>query len=70
MTQTANIIHDISRLPVSQRMLIVEYIIRSIRHEEQQPLEKAAERLYKDYLNDKELTVFTQLDCEDFYETR
>ena len=70
MIQTTDIMHNISRLPVSQRMLIVEYIIRSIRYEEQQPLEKAAERLYKDYLNDKELTVFTQLDCEDFYETR
>ena len=70
MIQTTDIMQNISRLPVSQRMLIVEYIIRSIRYEEQQPLEKAAERLYKDYLNDKELTVFTQLDCEDFYETR
>jgi len=70
MMQAADIMHDISRLPVSQRMLIVEYIIRSIRHEEQQSLEKAAERLYTDYLNDKELTIFTQLDCENFYETR
>jgi len=70
MIQTTDIIHDIIRLPVSQRMLIVEQVIRSIRHEEQQPLEKAAESLYEDYCNDKELTVFTQLDCEDFYETR
>ena len=68
--QAADIMHDISRLPVSQRMLIVEYIIRSIRQEEQQSLEKAAERLYTDYLNDKELTIFTQLDCENFYEAR
>jgi len=51
-------------------MLIVEQVIRSIRHEERQPLEKAAESLYADYCNDKELTVFTQLDCEGFYETR
>jgi len=51
-------------------MLLVEYIIRSIRHEEQPPLKKAAELLYENYLNDKELTIFTQLDCEDFYETR
>jgi len=32
--------------------------------------EKAVELLYEDYLTDKELTVFTQLDCENFYETR
>jgi len=70
MTQAADIMHDISSLPKSQRMLLVEYIIRSIRHEEQTPLKKAAESLYEDYLNDRELTIFTQLDCEEFYETR
>ena len=68
--QTTDIIHDVSRLPISQRMLIVERIIRSIRHDEQKPLKKAADLLYADYLNDKELTIFTKLDCEDFYETR
>jgi len=70
MIQAADIMSDISSLPKSQRMLLVEYIIRSIRHEEQPPLKKAAECLYEDYLNDQELTIFTQLDCEDFYETR
>jgi len=70
MIQATDIMHNISRLPVSQRMLIVENIVRSIRHEEQQSLEKAADFLYADYFNDKELTIFTQLDCEDFYETR
>ena len=70
MVQETDIMYNINRLPVSQRMLIVEYIMRSIRHEEQQSLEKAVECLYADYLNDKELTVFTQIDCEDFYETR
>jgi len=68
--QAADIMHNISSLSKSQRMLLVEYIIRSIRYEEQTSLNKAADFLYKDYLNDKELTVFTQLDCEDFYETR
>ena len=68
--QAADIMHDISRLSISQRMLIVKHIIRSIRHDEQKPLKKAAEHLYTDYLNDKELTIFTKLDCEDFYETR
>jgi hypothetical protein len=52
-------------------MIIVEHIIRSIRHIEQdRTLEIAAERLYDDYKNDKELTIFTQLDGEDFYEPR
>jgi len=33
-------------------------------------LEEAAELLYEDYKNDKNLTVFTQLDGENFYEAK
>jgi hypothetical protein len=46
-------------------MFIVEQIIRSIRlNNQERTLEVAADRLYADYKNDKELTVFTQLDKE------
>ena len=69
--ETATIIQEIDNLPAYKRMLIVEQIIRSIRLNNQKGiLEMAADRLYDDYKNDKELTVFTQLDCEDFYEPR
>ena len=68
--ETMNIMRNIGRLPVSQQMLIAEHIIHSIRREDQSPMKKAVELLHKDYLTDKDLTVFTQLDCEDFYETR
>ena len=68
--ETTDIIRDISRLPILQRMLVVEYIVRSMRLDEQQPLEKSATRLYSDYLNDRSLTQLTQLDIEHFYETR
>jgi len=67
---TLEIIHNINRLPLPQQMLIVEQIIHSIRKRELPSLEMAAERLYADYMTDENLTVFTQLDCEDFYETR
>ena len=33
-------------------------------------LERAVNVLYNDYINDKELTEFTCLDCEEFYEPR
>jgi DNA-damage-inducible protein J len=33
-------------------------------------LEEAADLLYNDYANDKELTFLTALDCEDFYEAK
>jgi len=68
--ETTDIIREISRLPVSQRLLIVENIVRSLRLEKEQPLEKAPSKIYSDYLTHKDLTVFTQLDCEQFYETR
>jgi hypothetical protein len=65
------IIHEIDSLPAYKRMFIVEQIIRSIRLKNQElSLETAADRLYIDYRDDKELTAFTQLDCEDFYEPR
>jgi len=69
--ETATIIQEIDNLPAFKRMFIVEQVIRSIRLNNQElTLEMAAERLYDDYKNDKELTIFTQLDCEDFYEPR
>ena len=70
--ETLDIIRNITRLPTSQQMLIAERIIHSIRQKEKEQLSMkvAAEHLYADYMTDENLTVFTQLDCEDFYETR
>jgi hypothetical protein len=69
--ETSAIIHEIDNLPADKRMFIVEQIIRSIRlNNQDKALEMAADRLYSDYKDDKELTIFTQLDCEDFYEPR
>ena len=61
----------IKKLPVGKRMLIVEKTLRTIREiETQKEMKRAADLLFADYKNDKELTVFTQLDHENFYETR
>jgi hypothetical protein len=68
--ETLEIIRRVNRLPLSQQMLIAERIIHSVRKREQPSLETAAKRLYADYVTDENLTAFTQLDCEDFYETR
>jgi len=68
--ETITIIHEIQRLPFAKQIYIVEWIIKSIRQREtKSQMEIAAEKLYEDYLNDKELTVFTNLDFENFYET-
>jgi len=64
------IVSNINRLSLQQQMLVAERILYSMRQRGQSSLEKAAEHLYDDYVTDENLTVFTQLDCEDFYEAR
>jgi hypothetical protein len=68
--ETLEIIRNVNRLPLSQQMLIAERIIHSIRQRKQPSMEMAAERLYADYMTDENLTEFTQLDNENFYEAR
>jgi len=68
--EVLEIIRNVNHLPLSQQMLVAERIIHSVRYRKQSPLEVAAERLYEDYATDKNLTAFTNLDCENFYEAR
>jgi hypothetical protein len=69
--QTIDIIHEIQRLPLTKKFYVVEETIKSIKKEEMnQQMELAANELYDDYINDKELTAFTTLDFEQFYETK
>ncbi len=65
------IIKEIQRLPLTKQMLVAELILKSIRERElKEKMEKAADELLDDYLTDNELTIFTNIDFEDFYETR
>lgn len=64
---TNEILREIERLPVTEKLLLIELTLKSIR--ENAPttqLKEAAEEMYEDYLNDKELTAFTVLDSEPF----
>ncbi len=64
------LISEIEKLPVPEQMLVVERAMHSIRVAEVQTrMRQAAELLYNDYANDAELTAFTALDAEDFYES-
>ena len=63
--RTAEIIKEIQNLPIQKRIYVIEKTIQSIRKlEETNQLRNAADKLYTDYLSDKELTVFTNLDFE------
>ena len=69
MTTTA-IIKEINKLPLTEKLLLVEKTLKSIRQEKEHTLAHAVHALYNDYKSDRELTAFTQLDAESFYETR
>ena len=52
-------------------MLVIERTLKSIRQAELKGrLEKAVDSLMSDYGSDKELTAFTDIDFESFYEAR
>lgn len=69
--KTQDLIREIQKLPVKKRMYVVERTMHMIRkHEEFDQLMIAAEGLHEEYSTNKELTAFTTLDMDDFYETR
>lgn len=69
--ETLQIIQEIQRLSLDKKFLIVEETIKSIRHEEtSNQMDLAVKLLYNDYTNDKQLTAFTALDFQDFYEAK
>lgn len=69
--RTNELIKEIQKLPIQKRIFVIEKSIHSLRkNEETNQLKNAADILYSDYENDKELVAFTNLDFEDFYEAR
>ena len=69
--ETKEIISEIEKLTVKERLQIIENTARTIQiDDEKEQMRKAADQLYDDYKDDTELTSFTDLDLEDFYEAR
>ncbi len=69
--KTDELIKEIKRLPVSKRIFVIEKTLQSIRMEDNQnAMLYAAEALSPDYKTDKELTIFTNIDFDNFYETK
>ncbi|MCL5991936.1 MAG: hypothetical protein M1419_07530 [Bacteroidetes bacterium] len=69
---TKTLLNEIYTLPVNKRIFLVEKAIESIRSEipAKKSLKEAALKLVSEYSINKELTSFTDLDAEDFYEAR
>jgi len=69
--RTDEIIREIQKLPISKRIYVAEKTILSIRKDDDEnTMKKAADVLLSDYKSDSDLTAFTNLDFEDFYETK
>ena len=69
--ETKDIISEITKLPVKDRLYIIEKTVKTIQlDDEKEQMRKAANQLYNDYKDDADLTAFTELDLEDFYEAR
>jgi hypothetical protein len=66
---TDEIIKEIELLPIRKRIYIMEKTLHSIRNQEDKyQMERAVDAVLPDYVSDSELTVFSNLDYEDFYE--
>ena len=68
---TKEIISEIDKLPIQERLLLVVLTLKKIRSAAiYDQMSFAAEELANEYRTNKELTIFTQLDLENFYEAR
>jgi len=66
-----DIIELMEKLPVEKRMLIIEQTLKSIREIELKTrMSKAVNELQEVYKTNHELTAFTDIDFDNFYETR
>jgi hypothetical protein len=69
--KTKELINEIQKLPVKKRIYVIERSLQLMRkRKEKSQMTTAADSLYEDYKTDKELTQFTNLDFENFYEAR
>lgn len=69
--ETKEIIREIKKLPLSDRIVVIEKTLKSVKEDSvKHPMERASEILYNDYKNDKELTAFSSIDLDKFYEAK
>jgi hypothetical protein len=66
-----DILREIEKLPLQDRVLLVKKTLKSLEKAGgARDLKRAARELLEDYKTDKDLTAFTDLDMENFYEPR
>ncbi len=69
--ETSDILKQIEKLPLEKRILIIEKLLKSIREREiKGKIINAVEDLQEEYKTNKDLTAFTEIDFDNFYEPR
>ena len=68
---TSDILKEIHLLPLNERLFIIERAIKELlQYNYQQQMTIAAEALENEYKTNSDLTAFSNLDWEDFYEAK
>ena len=68
---TSELLKEIERLSVNKRIYVIQKTLNSLRKDEDvNQMNLAAETLFSEYTNEKELTAFMDIDFEEFYEAK
>ena len=68
---TIELLKEIDKLPLNDKLFLLEKAIKDIqKHNYEQQMTVAAESLEHEYKTNKDLTAFSNLDIEDFYEAK
>ena len=68
---TTEILKELDHLLINEKFFIIEKTIKDIlKHNNSQQLSIAAEAMENEYSTNDELTALSNLDMEDFYETK
>ncbi len=68
--ETIELLNEIEKLSFSEKLTIVEKTIHRLKEYGPDDMSIAAESLSNEYKINKELTIFSSLDSENFYEPR
>ena len=68
---TSEILKEINHLPLNEKLTLLERAIRDIiKHNYEQKMSVAADAMENEYKTNKDLTAFTSIDMDEFYETK
>lgn len=68
---TAELLKEIDSLSLNEKLLLLEKAIKDIiKHNYEQQMTIAAEALENEYTTNSDLTAFSNLDIQDFYEAK